>query len=345
MYRIAEFLKRHIWWPLIIAPAILILVNLVSGPAKTGEHQDAYLQMLSSVTLPYLISGDRPGLQEALELTIQNTPIISASVFDTQDRRLIQAFNRSMTESQRDTGISASRELILDQSLLGTLSISLAPAESGFSKPLILGLGVLTLFSAITSALLFRSPDKPMQITAENKINDRRSEALVVGISIAPLIEASNSADQNEMLVNFVDLINMLAPNYGLESLGINEQILFLRSRSGSTQAIRQAMVFTWNLCNGHQQNYPSLAGCIAVQRLSQDPRVAGLELLRDEVLEIFTDMLEDTYPGQVAIQQKLDANRPKDWTYREGSMGQIILTQLPEALSALWGKQIEAVT
>jgi len=343
MHQFATLFQRYALWSQ-IALILMILLLAILPSAKQQTDAEGYLQLAGSLALPYMISGDRNGLRQALDLIIQNTPILEVRVLSTENRPLIQVFNRSASEQQRNAAEQHTKELVLDQSLLGTLSITTTPASSAFPW------GIVTL-SALALLLgvgrMFTGDQDSGSRKATPLPHSRTKERYLIAISMAPLIEQfkqEGSGSHQQGLLQ--KIIRRLAPSYGLEYLTISDEILFLQTHAGEKQALRQAIVFTWNACQSlGAQRGMNLCGTICAMRLAGDPLISNLELLAEDQIEFCTDLLRKSPGGSVSFAQTLATELPEDWNQqRDNDRELCMINELPAALCTLWRRQLSSL-
>jgi hypothetical protein len=343
MQQLATMLSRYArWLQLGFLVLLLILIGSSTRRSENPPDADGYVQMLSSLTLPYMISGDQNALRQSLDLIIQHSPVLEVSIFNTENRRIVQVVNRSESDRGRNDAQQHSKELVLDQSLLGTLSISMAPVPSTFPW-FVFGLGTLALLAGLVA--LVAKENAAGQSTTTTPSTALRHRHLVA-ISLTPIfanIKLSHSATAKGPVANLVKIVRQLAPNYGLEFLTVSEETLYLQSHSGAPQHLRQAVVFAWNFCQslGADKGLPISAYIFAVD-LPADPLMSNVELIRNDQFERSTDVLSGNVSGCVAISQGMTTALPADWAWQADSDRQLgLINELPSALCTLWRRQL----
>lgn len=342
MQKFATLFKQYAMW--LQATLILLITLTLAFTSDSAPRRDpqSYLQMLGNLTLPYLISGDRNGLQQSLDLLIQDTFVLDAQVLNTENRPLVQVVNRAASEQERDLSSQATTELVLDQTLLGTLSISTPSTLSEPPAGLIL-LSIIALLLGL-GQLMFKRGEA--EITEpEKRLGSQFKKRFLIAISLTPLVEQIKRRGRlaNNQVELSTAIIRRLAPSYGLEYVAINDETLFLQSSSDDKLSLRQAIVFSWNACQSlGTDKGTSLRASICTADLPSDTLIGNLTMVAGDQLEICSDLQAGSAAGTVSLNQELAATLPAEWdaTIDRGKQ-KCTISELPAAVCNLWRRQL----
>jgi len=140
-----------------------------------------------------------------------------------------------------------------------------------------------------------------------------------------------------------VKIVRQLAPSYGLEFLGINEEMLLLQSNSDDKLSLRQAAVFSWNACQtlGVERGL-YLRGSICPLKLSSDTMIGIMTMIANEELESCSDLQEGCSAGTLSLPQELAVNLPREWdVLHDDNKQRCMIKELPSAVCNLWRRQL----
>jgi len=342
MQKLTTFFKRHALWLQAAAITLIILILVFSPNANTQRDSEAYPSMLGNLALPYLISGDQIGLRQSLDLIIQDSPVLEARILNTDNRLSMQVVNRGVSEEIRSLSTELSRELVLEQTLLGTLTVSVASAKPQAPT----GLIVLALFVLMLGAGQLLVRDQLGEIAPQEKPpGNRTKQRFVVAISLTPIIEQlkQQGKSTSKNLDMLVKIVRQLAPSYGLGFLGINEEMLLLQSNSDDKLSLRQAAVFSWNACQtlGAERGL-YLRGSICPLELPNDTMVGIMTMIAKEEVDSCSDLQEGCSAGTLSLSQELAVNLPREWdVLQDDNKQRCIIKELPSAVCNLWRRQL----
>lgn len=342
MQNLATLFKQYSSWFQIAAISLLIVLLTVSFTRSTSQDAEAYLTLLGNLTLPYLISGDQVGLQQSLDLVIQDTPVLEARILNTENRPLVQVVNRGSTGGTESEPTELASELVLEQTLLGTLTISVAQGETN-SPAFLIVLALVAL--GFTLSPLFLKQDAMIKVTPAQLPSNRSRNRFVIAISISPIVEQlkQQGASSSKKLHLMLKIIRQLAPSYGLEYVALNGDMLVLQTNSDDKLSLRQAVVFSWNACQslGAEKGF-YLKSSICPAELPGDSLSASLMLAAGDEIENCSDLQAGCAAGTVSLTEDLVINLPKEWdVVCDNSKQRFTISELPSAVCNLWRRQL----
>lgn len=346
MQKLTTLFKQYALWLQTAAISLIFLALVFSPNSTTQDSPEAYLVMLGNLSLPYLISGDQTGLRQSLDLIIQDSPVLEARILNTENRPEIQVVNRGASEEARSLASELTSELVLEQALLGTLSISVQPQETRSNTGLVL-LALLAL--ALVAGQVLTRNQVDAAIPQQNLPGTRNKKRLIVAISLTPIIEQlkQQGVPTNKKLDLLVKIVRQLAPSYGLEFLGVNDEMLLLQSNSDDKLSLRQAAVFSWNACQtlGAERGL-YLRSSICPVELASDTMVGILTMIAEEEIDNCSDIQAGCSTGTLSLPQDLAVNLPKEWdVLRDDSKNRCMIKELPSAVCNLWRRQLESLS
>ncbi len=335
---LVNFFLRYARQILLLLLLLLLGVLANSRLAPPTSEGNSQLQTLGNLALPYLISGDRNGLRQTLDLVIQGSPVVEASVMNIENQRQVQVFNRNTAGLDVENATAHVRQLVLEQSLLGTLAITVALPRAQVPW-LALGLGLLALLAA-TTLLMRPGIANASPAATEPTVRPR----LLLAISLNPLVASLRAGSgQADDQARWQQIVRQLAPNYGVEFLTLNDDMLFLCSRGEAAQSLRQACVFAWNLCQvlGADRGL-AISAAVIPAKVARDALVGSLNLLEQDVLSQCEEMLVYSSAGSVVLPENLAKLLPREWSLQPVADLYSQVNELPASLCNLWRRQLE---
>lgn len=341
MQKLTTVFRQYAVWLQTVILSLIVMVLVFSSNTTPQKAPDNYLQMLGNLALPYLISGDRAGLQQSLDLIVQNSPVLEARILNTENRPLMQVINRSVSEESRNLSAEFTRELVLEQALLGTLSISVAPQQTRSSMGLIF-LSLLAL--AIGAGQLLIRNNTAVIVPQEKLPGKTARKRFLIAISLGPIIEQlKQGGSTKKQLELLVTMVRQLAPSYGLEYVTTGDETVFLQSNSDDKLSLRQAVVFAWNACQslGAERGL-FLRGCICPVDLSDDIMLGNLAMIAGDEFEICADLQTGCAAGTISLNQDLATTLPKEWDVAwDNNKQRCVISELPISVCNLWRRQL----